>query len=227
MGKIRPRNWSFFQKLKRAVLNKFLSAGTHLFSWSKFFQSRIFYYENYKQKLLQEWALKVEHSQLFDINDELEKVSTLHSDFVERYERLKNDEELDKPVKRPTPKTVDNTNLYMHAENFSYSNLSKEDIEVYISAQVDFVNKSRKFTNYISGLKWIHISKRFEIWERMVEILLEIKQKSHDRMKIIIGTDQSAVEILLQKFKKKMKMKREESKTCNGDLTDFLKFYWS
>lgn len=170
----------------------------------EFFKARISYYNQFKFKLLLEWTHKIEFSPFFSISSDIEASDKLLDDSTERYHRLCADDEFDKNYKKPVPKTSEGTNLYLHADNILYTSVSKEDINIYLQAMVHQNNSIRKFQNFMISLKWIHIGKRFEIWEQMVENLMSVRRKSTNRMHMIMGQDLSSVTNLLKSFKKKL-----------------------
>ena len=167
-----------------------------------FFESRISYYHQYKFKLLLQWAYTVEFFDYKSIDLELENLQNLLEDSIERYQRLQIDDEIEKNNKRPIPKTVDGTDLYIHSENLLNSNIARDDIEVYITTLTEKNNESRVFENFLISAKWMHIIQKCEIWEKMVENLMKIKEKSMKRLKIILGADFSYALFFLKSLKK-------------------------
>ena len=126
-----------------------------------FFESRISYYHQYKFKLLLQWAYTVEFFDYKSIDLELENLQNLLEDSIERYQRLQIDDEIEKNNKRPIPKTVDGTDLYIHSENLLNSNIARDDIEVYITTLTEkrirrSKNNFHLFQNFISiNFQWI------------------------------------------------------------------------
>ena len=172
-----------------------------------FFNSRISYTQQYIYKLLLQWAYYTEFTGFLDIAPELDCLHHDLEDCIERYQRLKNDEDYGKTVKRPVPKTVDNTNLYLHSESVQYSNISKEDIEIYLSRLIEKNSNSKKFAAFMLHLKWMNTSRRFEIWEKMVGNLVSVKHQSIARMNIVIGFDLNPVYSFLKQIDDKSPIK--------------------
>lgn len=170
------------------------------------FKNRISYYQQLIYKYLLNWAFRTEFYQYDCSNDELKNFKVLLNDSIERYERLKDDEDYLKANKKPIPKTNEGTNLYLMAESVNYCSIARDDLEVYIENCSDLNRKGRKFINFLLKLKWMPMSKRYEVWEKTVEAFKDLKVKSVERMKTVIGHELTHVYSFLKGFKKKMRL---------------------
>lgn len=169
------------------------------------FQARFRYLAHYKFKLLLKWAHLQESGEECDISEELENLQFSFSDAYERYQRLQDDGFFNENPKRPIPKTVDNTNLYLHASNLEYCNISRDDIKHFIEHSVETSQKTQKFKIFLNQAKNLGLCQKWQIWEDTISKMLQIKNKSVERMKILTGNDLDSAKNFLKSFRRPFK----------------------
>ena len=171
---------------------------------SDYFSNQVSYLSQYRFKLLSRWAYLEEQGQAFDIDEQLEKLNQQLLDYTERAARLKEDDEFGSNQKKPVPKTSEGTNLYLHSSDIGYTNISKEDIKIYLSQKSQISNKTRVFENFLIRAKWISTFSAFDVWEKMIEEFVKTRKMSIERMHILTGNDLESAKSALKSFRKPM-----------------------
>ena len=72
---------------------------------------------------------------------------------MSRFERLRYDEEFEGNRVRPSPKTEDGTNLFHEEPVISFSNLSKDDLQIFVEDEADNLKTNRMVDRALSRMK--------------------------------------------------------------------------
>lgn len=152
---------------------------------SEHFFNKIQKLQQKKFKILLSWGYDAEKNQQIHTKGLAEDVKIIHSqldDSLNRYERLRYNEEYDSNRVRPSPKTEDGTNLFHEEPVIHFSSIAKDDLQVYIEDKIDELKGKRPLTRFLSRLNWLWVNHRIDIWKSSIVHLSTIHNKSLNRM---------------------------------------------
>jgi hypothetical protein len=137
---------------------------------------------------------------------------------LNRFDRLRDNEEFEGNPNRPIPVTEEGNNMFSVIPSTAFSNIARDDFEVYLRWSVFHDQVNRPVTHFIHRLKLIQYAHRHSVWARSQQLLQEYKNQAIERVKAKTGNENIGKEevkeviytnVNLKNIKRQMKILRD------------------